>query len=131
MLKPISDFEVNLFKKSDNVTPSYYRVPEEFPMPMSTGRYKQEHVSKTLNDNYCSSTIGTENFKFKIRNANEENLFKNEDEMYEIDQGIIQFESCMRNIQKEQERLETLDREIPYKPKYLTARNIVVIKECY
>ncbi len=91
LLKPLSDLDTNSLKKSDNVTPSYYRVPLEFPLPICTGRYgkAQESLTKTLNDRYCSSTIGTENFKFKIRNPNEEALFKNEDDMYEIDHGII------------------------------------------
>lgn len=108
LLKPLSDLDTNLLKKSDNVTPSYYRVPADFPLPICTGRYLERELAKTLNDRYCSSTIGTENFKFKIRNPNEEALFKNEDDMYEVDHEMIQFESCKKTLIKEQEYCETL-----------------------
>lgn len=29
--------------------------------------------------------MGSENFKFKVRNINEDMIFKNEDEMYKLD----------------------------------------------
>jgi len=135
LLKPLSDLDANLLKKADNVTPSYYRVPADFPLPICTGRYAAAARALTLNDRYCSSTIGTENFKFKIRNPNEEALFKNEDDMYEVDHEIIQFESCMNNLKKEQARCEDLSEDElvygVYKPKYLSPANFATIKERY
>jgi len=44
-----------------------------------------------LNDRYSIKTSGTEDYKFKIKNVHEDNLFKNEDEMYTIDHQILQF----------------------------------------
>jgi len=42
--------------------------------------------------------MGSENFKFKIRNINEDNIFKNEDEMYKLDTQIEMFEKCQQII---------------------------------
>ena len=134
LLKPLSDLVSSVLKKADSVTPSYYRVPEEFPLPICTGRYAQRELAKTLNDRYCSSTIGTE-YKSKVKNPYIEALFKNEDDMYEIDHDILQFESCKKNIQKEEARCKTLtEAEIAYgtyKPKYLSPANFATIKEKY
>jgi hypothetical protein len=42
-----------------------------------------------LNDKYLSLSMGSENFgRFKVRNANEDLIFKNEDEMYKLDMQI-------------------------------------------
>jgi hypothetical protein len=43
------------------------------------------HYLNSLNDKYLSLSTGSENFKFKIRNVNEDLIFKNEDEMYKLD----------------------------------------------
>lgn len=53
------------------------------------GLYKQ-----FLNDRYLSLSMGSENFKFKDRNINENMIFKNEDEMYKYDTQIEMFEKC-------------------------------------
>jgi len=131
-LKPVSDIES---AKLEKVTDSYYKLPEEFPTPISSGRYKHQMYSDTLNDDYCCWTIGTENFKFKIRNQNEEALFKNEDEMYEIDFGIIKYENTLSNIRKEQANLAKVEHPADgvqdYQPIYLTNNNYTVIQEFY
>lgn len=57
---------------------------------MCSGRYKPgEHALNVLNDRYSIKTSGTEDYKFKIKNVHEDNLFKNEDEMYTIDHQIL------------------------------------------
>jgi hypothetical protein len=38
-----------------------------------------------LNENYLSLSLGSENFKFKVRNLNEDLIFRNEDNMYKLD----------------------------------------------
>jgi len=48
----------------------------------------EEIYYKNLNDQYLSLAIGTENFKFKFRNTNEEQIYKTEDKMYELDTQI-------------------------------------------
>jgi|LauGreDrversion4_2_1035121.scaffolds.fasta_scaffold89546_2 histone deacetylase complex regulatory component SIN3 len=81
LLKPLSDIDMNQFSKQDRVTPKYYRLPQDFPLPVCSGRYQDPNTSTTLNDHYCSITSGSE-YKFKTRYEYEENLFKNEDSMY-------------------------------------------------
>lgn len=88
LLKPLSDLDSSVLKKADSVTPSYYRVPADFPLPICTGRYAERELAKTLNDRYCSSTVGTE-YKCKVKNPYTEALWKNEDDMYEVDHDII------------------------------------------
>jgi len=90
LLKPLSEIDLTQFKKSDNVTPSYYRLPEDFPMPVCSGRYLNQTAIAVLNDGFCSITTGSENFKFKQKNLNEDLLFKNEDDMYSVDHVILQ-----------------------------------------
>jgi histone deacetylase complex regulatory component SIN3 len=130
LLKPLCELEFSQLKKTDS--PSYYPVPPDFPLPICTGRYAQPILTKTLNDKYCSSTIGTE-YKSKLKNPYVDALIKNEDDMYEVDHGIIQFESCKKNIQKEMDRCETMtEAELThgvYLPKYLSPANFEIIKE--
>lgn len=38
--------------------------------------------------------MGSENFKFKVRNLNEDLIFRNEDNMYKLDMQIEMFEKC-------------------------------------
>jgi len=48
----------------------------------------EEIYSKNINDQYLSLATGSENFKFKFRNTNEEIIYKTEDKMYELDTQI-------------------------------------------
>ena len=45
--------------------------------------------------------MGSENFKFKDRNVNENSIFKNEDEMYKLDTQIEMFEKCQAVVENE------------------------------
>ena len=45
--------------------------------------------------------MGSENFKFKVRNINEDMVFKNEDEMFKLDTQIEMFEKCFQIIDKQ------------------------------
>jgi len=51
---------------------------------------------------------GSENFKFKFRNHNEENIYKAEDKLYEIDTQIDNIEKSLKIISKECEYFDTL-----------------------
>lgn len=68
------------------LTKSYYIFSDEYVQPICGGRYRPgEHSLDVLNDKYSIKTSGTEDYKFKIKNVHEDNLFKNEDEMYAQD----------------------------------------------
>ena len=56
-----------------------------------------------MNEEYCSITTGSENFKYKLKNVHEDSLFKNEDEMYQIDHHILQLQNVVTNLRKEEE----------------------------
>jgi len=74
------------FKLTNMLTKSYYIFSDDYVQPVCSGRYKKnEHALQVLNDRYSIKTSGTEDYKFKIKNVHEDNLFKNEDEMYAID----------------------------------------------
>ena len=78
--------DLGQFKLANMLTKSYFIFSEEYVQPICSGRYKQgEHAIQVLNDRYSIKTSGTEDYKFKIKNVHEDNLFKNEDEMYAID----------------------------------------------
>lgn len=47
-----------------------------------------------LNEEYLSLSMGSENFKFKVRNLNEDLIFRNEDNMYKLDMQIEMYEKC-------------------------------------
>ena len=64
---------------------SYRRMPLDFPPGEYSGRSLQE--KRTLNDNWINVTTGSEDYSFKFmrRNQNEDNLFRCEDDRYELD----------------------------------------------
>lgn len=59
------------------------------------------HYQNELNEGYLSLSMGSENFKSKSRNINEEFIFKNEDEMYKLDTQIEMFRKCQDIIEVE------------------------------
>ena len=78
--------EIGSIKIDHMLNKSYGTVAGDYVAPFCTGRYKPgEHAQEVLNDRYIIKTSGTEDFKFKVKNIHEDNLFKNEDEMYAID----------------------------------------------
>lgn len=52
--------------------------------------------------------MGSENFKFKIRNINEDMIFKNEDDIYKLDIQIEMFKKCHDVVQAEIELYDSL-----------------------
>ena len=83
LLKPWNDTENQKYEKIPNS--SYYRIGEEFPIPTCTRKQLEEVYFKNINDQYLSLATGSENFKFKFRNTNEDSIYKNEDKLYEFD----------------------------------------------
>lgn len=84
------------------LTKSYYIFSDAYVAPICSGRYKNgEHALQVLNDKYSIKTSGTEDYKFKIKNVHEDNLFKNEDEMYALDHQILQFTRVIVKLKQE------------------------------
>lgn len=88
LLKPISELELEHFNFTEQVSPSYYRIPADFCMPVCGGRYLNQLAQDVMNEVYVSVTQGSENFKLRQKNPSEEALIKNEDDMYERDHDI-------------------------------------------
>lgn len=80
LLKPWNDHENQTFEKIPDS--SYFKIDDDFPIPTCSGKMIEEVYHKNINDRYLSLAIGTENFKFKFRNLNEENVYKAEDNLY-------------------------------------------------
>ena len=99
---PLSEID---FSQCRKCTPSYRALPSGYPVPPCSERGTLEH--SVLNDNWVSVPTGSEDFAFKNmrKNAYEEQLFKCEDDRFEIDMVI---ESNMAAIRL----LEPLAKEI-------------------
>ena len=71
-------------------------MPDNFPLPICSAKMNEtpEVYQQFLNERYLSLSMGSENFKFKDRNINENLIFRNEDEMYKYDTQIEMFEKC-------------------------------------
>jgi len=96
ILRPWNDLEHQTFQKLAGS--SYLKMNKDFPLPICTQKINPEHngfYPKLLNDYYLSLATGSENYKFKVRNVNEDMIFKNEDDMYKIFQQIDLFEACL------------------------------------
>ncbi len=45
-MKPLSEVDVKQFDMMDHITPSYYKLPKDFPNPICSGRlHKEEEVA--------------------------------------------------------------------------------------
>ncbi|KAJ8908667.1 hypothetical protein NDN08_005372 [Rhodosorus marinus] len=69
-------------------TESYKRLPPDFVVPVCRGRSEIE--KRTLNDYWVSVPMGSEDYSFKHfrKNQFEDNLFRCEDDRYELDMVI-------------------------------------------
>lgn len=76
------------FQKCPQATPSYRELPSDLPVPVCSNR--SSLAETVLNDSYISLPTGSEDFSFKStrKNMYEENLFRCEDERYELDMLI-------------------------------------------
>ena len=59
-------------------------------MDPKNGTFYQEF----LNEKYLMLSLGSESFGFKVRNQNEDLIFKNEDNMYKLDTQIEMYAKC-------------------------------------
>ena len=135
LLKPLSEIDMSTFTNHHQISPSYYRLPETYPMPICSGRYKVPFCKPLLNDRYCSITSGSE-YRFKQKNVHEDALFKNEDEMYGIDHVIQQLTTVVASLEKELANAEEWDKiDDPekglYKTRHLSRVTLAFIDKFY
>eukprot|EP00871_Galdieria_phlegrea_P002793 jgi/Galph1/3514/GphlegSOOS_G2171.1 len=83
--KPLSEIAL---ESQETCTVSYRKLPDNFPRPTCSGRGPLENA--VLNDSWVSLPTGSEDFSFKHmrKNQYEDNLFRCEDDRYELDMVI-------------------------------------------
>lgn len=92
ILRPWNDLENQQFHKIYGS--SYFKLNPSFPLPICSEKLNPRNdgfYKQFLNEKYLSLSMGSENFKFKMRNANEDLIFRNEDDMYRLDTQIEMF----------------------------------------
>lgn len=99
------------FSTCKEVTPSYRQLPDEILIPPCSGRTTLS--DNVLNDKCISIPTGSEDFSFKStrKNIYEENLFKCEDERFELDMIIENNRSAIKVLDQIIERSEALGPE--------------------
>ncbi|CAN0589120.1 unnamed protein product, partial [Ectocarpus sp. 12 AP-2014] len=91
--------EIN-FQSAKMCTPSYRELPQDYQVTSCSGRSTTEDA--VLNDTWVSVPVGSEdsgNFKHMRRNPNEEQLFKVEDERFELDMLIDGVASAIARLE--------------------------------
>jgi len=95
--------------------------------PICSGRYINRIAKDNLNDEYVCMDVRTDDYRAKIKNVHEDNLFKNEDEIYQMDYKILKFDNLINKLSLEldhaTEWTENSYNLGEYVPKYL--------KECH
>ncbi|GAY65580.1 hypothetical protein CUMW_242270, partial [Citrus unshiu] len=97
VIKSIQDLDLSNCKQ---VSPSYWRLPEYYWMPMASN--SSEIGDQVLNDNLVCASTGTErsSFKQRRRTKQEEVLFKCEDDRFELDLLLGWMHSAAENVEK-------------------------------
>ncbi|CAM9156410.1 unnamed protein product [Ectocarpus sp. 4 AP-2014] len=100
--------EIN-FQSAKMCTPSYRELPQDYQVTSCSGRSTNEDA--VLNDTWVSVPVGSEDsgsFKHMRRNPNEEQLFKVEDERFELDMLIDGVASAIARLEPAEEEIEAL-----------------------
>lgn len=100
--------EIN-FQSAKMCTPSYRELPKDYQGTACSGRNAVEEA--VLNDTWASVPVGSEdsnNFKHMRRNPNEEQLFKMEDERFELDMLIDSVAAVIARLEPVEEEIEAL-----------------------
>lgn len=112
LCKPLSEFETHYFKK---ISYSYFKMPLDFPRSLCFGRTSDEEwaalYKEVFNEDYSSLPQGSESFKFKMKNQFEDMLFKVEDDMYNRDYEIGQYQRAMDVFEEETRKIERMTEE--------------------
>lgn len=98
ILVPRATYEID-YSTCRRCGPSYRALPRSFLVPHCTGRTEADKA--VLNDTWVSVPTGSEDFSFKNSRKNdyEEELFKCEDDRFELDLLIEQNLSAIRSIE--------------------------------
>lgn len=90
---------------------SYLHLPKDYPIASCTGRIQSD--KENLNDKWVSIPQGSEDFSFKHmrKNVYEENLFKCEDERFELDMVIENNRSTINVLEPLAEEISKLSPE--------------------
>ncbi len=131
--KPLSELDLTsmsmIILETVRICQSYSELPDEFPIPICSGR--NEKLSLILNDKYISIPNGSEDDKTNSlkKNHYEENIFKFEDQRFEIDMMI---ETCKSAIESLNKLLETIDSKPNFKiEEELSSTQIRLIRRIY
>lgn len=94
--KPVSEMAAEF---AEAVEGSYRGLPPDFPRFECSGRAGID--KKTLNDHWVSVTSGSEDYSFKFmrKNGHEDNLFRCEDDRYELDMLIETNASTIQRLE--------------------------------
>mmetsp|Transcript_21997 Transcript_21997/g.42715 ORF Transcript_21997/g.42715 Transcript_21997/m.42715 type:complete len:1011 (+) Transcript_21997:60-3092(+) len=99
------------FTSCQQPTPSYRRIPDDIPLPSCSGRTPL--CDEVLNNRCISIPTGSEDFSFKStrKNQYEENLFKCEDERFELDMVIENNAAAIRILEPLEQKIEEMTPE--------------------
>ena len=107
-------------------------------MPICSGRSILPFSKQVLSDNFVSISTSSETFKCKGgNNVNEDNLFKNEDDMYTVDSSILVHNIVNEHLKKEMELAEKwlaerdANCQLRYEPTWLTKGDLAFITNMY
>jgi hypothetical protein len=101
----------NDLTSASKATPSYRVLPANISIPPSSGRSRL--CEEVLNDRVVSIPTGSEDKSFKAtrKNVYEENLFKCEDERFEIDMLIERNHAAIEALKAANEKIQDLTTE--------------------
>ncbi|GMH41270.1 hypothetical protein BSKO_09180 [Bryopsis sp. KO-2023] len=108
LTRPVSELDTTTLERP---TTSYVRLPKDYPIMKCSGRTVTGEA--VLQDELASVTTGTEDSSFKHmrKNQYEENLFRCEDERYDLEMAIERNTSAMKALGPIQDRLANLSPE--------------------
>ncbi|CAH8841345.1 unnamed protein product [Trichobilharzia szidati] len=102
------------FTKLRSCGVSYRALPSNFPQSKCSGRQKCPVAKEVLNDSYISfSSLTSEDSQFvsSKKNQYEENMYRVEDERYEVDMVTELNRAAMQNLVVVKKRMDRLNKE--------------------
>ena len=98
MLAPISMIDIGQHRQQQVETKSYYKLPSDYCLPVCSGKNLNRIAHDNLNEGYVCMDVRTDDYRAKIKNVHEDNLFKNEDEIYQLDYKILKFDNLINKL---------------------------------
>jgi paired amphipathic helix protein Sin3a len=112
---PLADID---FKRCRRCSPSYRALPRDYPVSQFSGRSEED--LKLLNDVWISLPDGNEEtytFRHMRKNQHEENLFRIEDERFEIDMVIDSTATALKRLEAIAEEIAVLQQKESFSSK--------------